>query len=157
MNCSFVFISWVLWPHFWDFCSSDLCYSFISHITFKCLSVSFETEGYSFDLFVGIFLSWKAYYSALYSYFFLMVILCGIWPQYFLHAFIYMKYFPEILEKSCVQVKIDFLTSKSSLFCGFVSYWKNSTWLSEVCWLCYSSPIYSTFFLHLYFPYPAQL
>ena len=37
------------------FCSSDLCYSFISFISFKCLSVSFEMEGYSFDLFVGIF------------------------------------------------------------------------------------------------------
>ena len=53
--CSFVFISWVLLHHFWVLCSSDLCYSFISFITFKCLSVSFETEGYSFDLFVGIF------------------------------------------------------------------------------------------------------
>ena len=61
------------------FCSSDLCYSFISFITFKCLSVSFEMEGYSFDLFVGIFFfPWKAYYSGLSSSFFSYNYLCGI-------------------------------------------------------------------------------
>ena len=49
-------------------------------------------EGYSFDLFVGIFFfSWKAYYSGLYSYVFSYNYLCGIWPQYFSYAFIYMK------------------------------------------------------------------